>query len=894
MRSAEIRQWFLDFFREKRHTIVPSSSLLPDTPNLLFTNAGMNQFVPIFLGQKSCPYKPGRAANTQKCIRAGGKHNDLEDVGFDTYHHTFFEMLGNWSFGDYFKPEAIDWAWELLVKRWKFPPWRLYATYFGGDEKTPADTEAKELWLRYLPADHVLPGSRKDNFWMMGDTGPCGPCSEIHMDLTPAGDSAGKLVNAGSPLCMEIWNLVFIQFNANPDGSLSSLPARHVDTGMGFERVAGIIQCTGGLKDFSGNISNYDSDIFAPIFRRLEELSGKKYAGRLQIPTDIAFRVIADHLRCLSFAIADGIAPSNEGRGYVLRRILRRAVRYGRSLGLHELFFHKLSDAVVAEFGSVFPELRERQPRINSVLKAEEESFNRTLDRGLELFEEVVAGLTGKTFPAAEAFKLYDTYGFPLDLTELMARERGLTVEVPGFEKLMDQQRRRARQDYERKKTVVTVVGEGLQSERTKFLGYDNLEAEAVVETVVPGEKPDTFEIVLDQTPFYAEMGGQVGDTGIITLPAPDDREAGRLEVLDTQAQGEVIVHKCRLAPAQAGTPVLPEVWRAPEVGEAVRAAVDRARRANVQRHHTGTHLFHWALREVAGKDARQRGSLVAPDRFRFDFNLPERLAEQQIADIERLVNERIRANLPVYWYEAPYAEIRDNPRIIQFFGEKYGKIVRIVQVGGHVDALDGFSMELCGGCHVRNTGDIGLFKIVKESAVAAGVRRVEAVCGEFAREFIQRQKTNQAAESERERAREQEKEQERRTKAEAQKRAGEIAVELLGRARSPSAPLVAEIPDADADLLRAVVDALKPKFASGVAVLGGVADGKVHLICYVTPDLVKAGKHAGKIVGAVAKICGGGGGGRPDLAMAGGKLPEKLPEALASVPGLLMANERN
>jgi alanyl-tRNA synthetase len=515
MTSNQIRQSFLDFFKSKQHTIVKSGSLLPDSPNLLFTNAGMNQFVPIFLGQANCPYTPGRAADTQKCIRAGGKHNDLDDVGLDTYHHTFFEMLGNWSFGDYFKKEAIDWAWELITGVWGFPKERLYATYFGGDDKMPADTEAQNFWLKYLSADHVVPGNRKDNFWMMGDTGPCGPCSELHVDLSPKGDGGAKMVNAGSAQCMEIWNLVFIQFNANPDGTFSPLPAKHVDTGMGFERACSIIQCTKGFKDFSGIISNYETDVFSPIFRELENMSGKKYGSSLTDPTDIAFRVIADHIRCLTFSIADGITPSNEGRGYVLRRILRRAVRYGRALGFREPFFYKLADTVADSFGEAFPELRKNAARVTKTLKAEEESFNRTLDRGLDLFEEVAAALKSKTFPSAEAFKLYDTYGFPLDLTELLARERGLTVDVAGFEKLMEEQRNRARADHSKKKSVVLVESEGLDVKATEFVGFDSLEAESLVEAVTPAENGE-FNIILDRTPCYAEMGGQSGDTGRI------------------------------------------------------------------------------------------------------------------------------------------------------------------------------------------------------------------------------------------------------------------------------------------------------------------------------------------------------------------------------------------
>ncbi|MGD0651221.1 MAG: alanine--tRNA ligase [Verrucomicrobiia bacterium] len=1039
MTSSEIRQSFLDFFREKQHTIVPSSSLLPDAPNLLFTNAGMNQFVPIFLGQSKPQWNPARAVDTQKCIRAGGKHNDLEDVGLDTYHHTFFEMLGNWSFGDpdaddgigagYFKKEAIDWAWELLVNVWKFPKERLYATYFGGDDKTPEDKEAKEHWLRYLPADHLLPGDRKDNFWMMGDTGPCGPCSEIHVDLTPAGDTQGKLVNAGTPQCIEIWNLVFIQFNAQITKSMrldfvqeglvsvfptewkyDPLPARHVDTGMGFERVCGIIQCTKNFTDFSGVISNYESDVFTPIFRELGKLSGKRYSSTLptgrnergeviaankEEEVDLAFRVIADHIRCLSFAIADGIDPSRGDRGHVLRGILRRGVRYGRNLGFHEPFFYKLVDVLADTMGDAFPEIRKKQGRIKETLCLEEELFDKTLDAGILIFESAVRTSAEATsnateirtltaelkdqaksfvegggsirsflqenastiaklkqlanaisspeclrflgnagnivrsfvnqlstnaeekpfgnltqvddtmqaldlilssageeelhpgaFPGKAAFLLHDTYGFPLDLTQLMARERGLTVDISEFAKLMEEQRRRARADYQSKKIAITTAGESLMAEPTEFVGYETLEAESEVISVHPSlsiEPPQGVweggkwigEIVVRKTPFYPEMGGQVGDTGMIVVLDDRNAEAGRFEVEDTQKSGPAIVHAADL-----------KSGRNPKVGERVRLTVDASRRGNIQRHHTATHLFHWALQEVVNRDARQRGSLVAPDRMRFDFNHPERLTEQQIADIERLVNERIRENAPVSWTKVPYAEIKNHPQIRQFFGEKYGDIVRVLQVGGHPGKLDGFSMELCGGTHVRNTGDIGLFKIARESAIAAGIRRVEAVVGEFALEYIEKTKSQERAEAEKAKARERQKEEERRAKSEGQKRAAELVEQVLAKTqrREGVSLVVDEIKEANAELLRAVVDVLKSKLQSGVVVLGGVSNGKVSLICYVTPDLVKQGKHAGKIVGELAKLCGGGGGGRPDLAQAGGKQPEKLAEALAAV----------
>ncbi len=991
MTSNEIRQSFFDFFESKQHTIVKSGSLLPDAPNLLFTNAGMNQFVPIFLGQSNCPYSPGRAADTQKCIRAGGKHNDLDDVGLDTYHHTFFEMLGNWSFGDYFKEEAIDWAWELITKVWGLPEGRIYATYFGGDEKSEADLEAKALWSRYLPAEQVVPGNRKDNFWMMGDTGPCGPCSELHIDLTPEGDCGAGMVNADSADCIEIWNLVFIQFNANPDGTFSPLPAQHVDTGMGFERICSIMQCTDGFKDFSGVISNYETDVFSPIFQALETMSGLKYCSTLeaqssnlksQAAIDIAFRVIADHIRCLAFSIADGIIPSNEGRGYVLRRILRRAVRYGRSLGFQEPFFYKLADIIADHFGDAFPEVRKNHKRVSKTLKAEEEAFNRTLDDGLRIFDQIIEikqriparitdiegrfalldavrsadtprleeaaigglvdaadiflrnlenidrGLANRILIRADlqelvqasqellqtirnpdhtledgrakaeifrsafhstaavartltgmvngeaAFLLYDTYGFPLDLTELMARERDMAVDVEGFEKLMNEQRERARADHAKKKSVVLVESEGLDVKPTEFIGFDNLEAEAVVEAVTPAENNE-YSIVLDKTPCYAEMGGQLGDHGTLTVPGHDDVDAGTLKILDTQKQGELFVHRVKLVSG-----------RAPEPGEGIRVDVNAERRADIQRHHTATHLFHWALHEAVSEDARQRGSLVADDRMRFDFNSPEKLSNEQVAAIEKLVNDRIEANEPVYWSEVPFAEVQKHPAIQQFFGEKYGDTVRVLQVGGNEGAFDGFSMELCGGCHVRNTGDLGLFKIMSESSIAAGIRRIEAACGSFAEKFIEEQKKVQAEADAQAAAAEEKKKQAKNRRAELQAQAPAIAEEMLGKVENGL--LIENMGEAGAGLLAAVMDILQPRLESTVAILGGASDGKVALVCVVTADLVKEGRHAGKIVGAIAKQCGGGGGGKPDRAQAGGKNPNALADALNAVPGLL------
>jgi alanyl-tRNA synthetase len=931
MTSAQIRQSFLDFFREKQHTIVPSSSLLPDAPNLLFTNAGMNQFVPIFLGQQKPSWQPPRVTDTQKCIRAGGKHNDLEDVGLDTYHHTFFEMLGNWSFGDYFKKEAIEWAWELLVERWKFPAQRLYATVYkpGAGEPSDFDQEAYEHWARLFreadldPAIHVLTGGKGDNFWMMGDTGPCGPCSEVHVDLTPDGDTRGALVNKEDSRCIEVWNLVFIHFNANPDGSFTPLPQRHVDTGMGFERVTAIVQGTKNLSDFSGTISNYESDIFRPIFDELEKLSGKKYASTLpdsaQLSTnaipartssqharDVAFRVIADHFRTLSFAIADGIVPSNEGRGYVLRRVLRRAVRYGRTLGFHEPFFFKLVNIVAQTMGDVFPEVRAKEAAIKDTIRREEEAFSKTLDKGLELFESELAH-GASTISGAFAFRLYDEQGFPLDLTELMARERGLTVDVQGFEKLMEQQRERAR--AAQKRDAITVEEENLRAEPTKFLGYDFLETESVVETVLPGKRPEELNIVLDRTPCYAEMGGQVGDHGLLHVPGHDRTEVGQLRVIDTQKRGDVFIHRAALTEG-----------RAPEPGEAVRVSVDVNRRKSIQGHHTVTHLLHWALHEVVSRDASQKGSYVGPDKLTFDFSSAA-LKKQHVRDVEKLVNEQIAKNAPVSWTEIPYAEVRKRKDIIQFFGEKYGDTVRVLQIGGTPHELNGYSMELCGGTHVRSTSEIGPFRIVKEEAIAAGIRRIEAVAGDAARSWAKQEAARQKEKFEvlaRKKAdipalpafeakadasemlkqvdiraahleklnvdvREWEKKSAKAAEAQLQSRAAQIAREL---AASNKNFCVAEVPDADGKLLQAVVDALKPKII-GPIFLVGAKDGDVALIASVPKELTSKFQ-ANKLIQQIAAIVGGKGGGRLENAQGAGNDASKVGRALEEARKIL------
>ena len=910
MTSAQIRQSFLDFFRSKQHTIVPSSSLMPDSPNLLFTNAGMNQFVPIFLGERKAdvskwggavPSLDTRAADTQKCIRAGGKHNDLDDVGLDTYHHTFFEMLGNWSFGDYFKKDAIDWAWELVIEVWKFPPQRVYATIYQPDKakNDPADRdqEAWELWAAKFrsvgldPDIHIVNGGKKDNFWMMGETGPCGPCTEIHVDLRPgpvqtdvdAQTSGAKLVNGSDARCIEIWNNVFIQYNANPDGTFTPLPAQHVDTGMGFERVTSIMQGTKGLTDFANaKISNYETDIFRPIFDAIEKLSGKKYGSTLPKPgstgdteqekIDVAFRVIADHIRTLSFAIADGIQPGNTDRNYVLRRILRRAVRYGRTLGFHEPFFYKLVDVLARTMGDIFPEIRAKQQHVKDVLKLEEEAFNKTLDRGIELFSEAasVGSISG-----GFAFKLYDTYGFPLDLTELMARERGLTVDKEGFEKLMNEQRARAR--AAQKKQVIELSQIETKSP-TNFLGYDAQETSANVLEVV--ELKDKTAVILDASVLYAEMGGQVGDTGELS-------GSGQLwRIVDTQKSSNTFLHFI-------------EGGDAPAVGSSVALRLDAGRRHAIERHHTVTHLLHWALHEVANKEASQKGSSVTPEKLTFDFNSAP-LTPAQVADIEKLVNERIVENAGVSWTEVPHVDVKNRADVMQFFGDKYGDVVRVVQIGGRASKLDGYSMELCGGTHTRATGEIGLFRIVSEAAVAAGVRRIEAVAGlgayVLAREQAELIKTiagkvgAPVAELEKkiDALLAHQKELEKALRSAAQREAVGKAKSLLARAETVNGTpsIIADLGEADGDTLQSVADALKGEF-KGVVVLGGVSAGAVALIAAVSSDFT-AKAQAGKIIQTIAPIVGGKGGGKPDNARGGGKDASKLGEALAKAKTLL------
>ena len=1197
MTAAAIRQSFLNFFREKQHTIVPSASLLPQSPGLLFTNAGMNPFVPYFLGVEKAPYDPPRASDTQKCIRAGGKHNDLEDVGYDTYHHTFFEMLGNWSFGNYFKQEAIAWAWELVVERWGLPANRLYASVYGPKPGDPGefDQESWDIWAALFrakgcdPSIHIVHGSVKDNFWMMGETGPCGPCSELHVDLTPEGDSQGKLVNNDSDLCIEIWNLVFIQYNAEADGSFRELPAKHVDTGMGFERACSIIQGTKGFSDFSVKPSNYATDVFQPIFRKLEELSGKTYTNIYPQPgadrslfgddlkTAIAFRVIADHLRTLSFSIADGILPGNTGRNYVLRRILRRAVRYGRQLGFSgdKPFFGALVETLVAQMGGVFQELLARQDAIRNTLEQEEASFNQTLDRGLKRFEEAVGNVSAgsvsagnvsvgsvsvgsvsvgsagilpadtgilpvsseniaelsqgsryskphglphferpwgkylltvttrerhilpphtrqitldailhfhgsryilfaavimpdhfhiliepqpkeydaegqpifwelgslmhsiKSFTAKEinkiegttgtvwerdyhdrlirsdadfwekfdyittnpqrvdltkdgpypfvwsrgwsetsveelrlgsagvppadtgilpvssengalpadpsasrnlqshgqdahdsrrdagapqqlagdlAFELYDTFGFPIDLTELLCAERGLTVDMPRFDKLMEQQQERSR--AAQKSTVVRALDISSDAS-TEFLGFELDEVAATILEIHPQQ--DALFVITDKTVFYAEMGGQSGDSG--WLVSGDDA----IPITGVQQIAKARAH---IVASTAGI----------KVGDTVTLKLDAARRRPIEAHHTATHLLHWALHEVVSPDATQQGSAVDECRLRFDFNSGA-VTAAQVAAMEERVNAAIQADEPVSWTEVKHASIKGRADIMQFFGDKYGELVRVVQVGGGPNDLNGYSMELCGGTHVRHSGAIGLFKIKSEGAIASGVRRIEAVCGEAAwshlndvvekwdhdlksasaklhaaneklaaigeppvtvHEFphimsamlVERADISQinaifthglrTLDETRDAAIEAEK---RLKKIQASQAAG-LADEALADLIAKGEPIIASF-QADASLLQELQNGLKKKNFVGPALLI-VDDGdKLHLATHCGSAALAAGLKAGDLLRDLAALAGGKGGGKPDQARGAAPQREKLPQIQAAATGL-------
>ncbi len=863
--AVQIREEFQAFFESKGHTRVQSAPLLPqDDPTLLFTNAGMNQFKDVFLGTGRRSYS--RAVDTQKCLRVSGKHNDLEEVGFSPNHHTFFEMLGNWSFGDYFKEEAIAWAWELLTDVWQLPKDRMWATVFGGDEEDglEADVEAEKLWTRVtdLPANRVLRLGKEDNFWEMGSTGPCGPCSEIHFYLGDDPAQQDAVPDLDSEDYVEIWNLVFIQYNRGADGILQPLPAQHVDTGMGFERICSILQ---------GVQTTYDTDVFLPVIGAISEITRKPYNKDHQVP----IRVIADHVRALAFAIADGTLPSNEGRGYVLRRILRRAARFGRSLGMHEPFIFRLVETVASEMRVAFPEVKEKRDYITRVIRSEEEGFGKTLDRGLEIFDAMQAK---GHISGADAFQLYDTYGFPIDLTRLMAAEKGIEVDEEDFEAQMAEQQKRSRSaasfDFQ------VSVSEVTQIPKSEFVGYETLASDSRIVACQPAQN-EMLDLYLDITPFYAESGGQVGDKGELV------GEGVRFEVAATFKSGEAIVHRGRLCDGPVEG----------LVGTGVKARVDAETRLNTARNHTATHLMHRALRQVLGDHVHQAGSLVAPDRLRFDFTHFEGVTPAQLDDIVGIVNDAVRRDWTV---DISFETLKRAKKMgaMMLFGEKYGDEVRMVQVGD-------FSLELCGGTHVQSTGQIGLFQLTQETGTAAGVRRIEAVTGPGAEALVREQKkilvdlSSQLSASTSELSDKvahliaHNRELERELQGLRRERAGSEMDMLVNSALNVNGLRVvaAEVSPPDMDGFRTMGDGLRDALGTGgVGVIGANLNGKASLLAVVTDDLIGQGVQAGNVVKAIAQIVGGGGGGRPHLAQAGGKFPEKIGEALARVPDIIRA----
>jgi alanyl-tRNA synthetase len=888
--SSQIRQEFLDFFGAKNHAIVSSSPVVPaDDPTLLFTNAGMNQFKPLFLGEQKTLSFEGkewmRAANTQKCIRVSGKHNDLEEVGHDTYHHTLFEMLGNWSFGDYFKEEAIAWAWELLVDRWELDPSRLYATVFGGDQEDglEVDQEAIDLWKSHTNIDHahILKCGKKDNFWEMGETGPCGPCSEIHIDLRSDQERAeldgASLVNKDDPRVMEIWNLVFIQFNRLKSGELQTLPAKHVDTGMGFERICAVMQA---------KTSNYDSDVFSPLIQAISNRAGIRYGDDEY--TDIAVRVIADHIRAVAFSVADGASPSNDGRGYVVRRILRRAIRYAWDrLGIKEPFLFELVQVLGQQFSEVFPELVAQQAYVEKVVHSEEKSFIRTLGQGIALFEQMTEHsevLTGE-----DAFKLHDTYGFPIDLTQLMAREKGLRVDVAGFDERMNEQKTRARAagafsvDHNEKGQWSWVAGKETQSE---FVGYDELRISTSI--IAYREVEDTFHLLLEKNPFYAEGGGQVSDKGLLKQllkPANHNNETDQeFAVIDVQKSpyGSVLV-----------------VQQLPALDQPVEATVNRVSREFTCANHSATHLLQAALITVLGPHVAQKGSLVNQDYLRFDFTHFEAMTKQQLLDVQALVNEKIRAGIPLEEdREIPIEQAKERGARM-LFGEKYGDKVRVITFDSD------YSMELCGGTHVQNTGEIGFFKIVHESSVAAGIRRIEALTAFGAEQWVTEQESklqtvanllgtsNEFAESI-ERLQADKKELERKVEVLVQAKAIASQQALMNTAEQLDNGIkwvCGHIESFDMDTIKNMGYSIlneSPKMTVSTVFTHDEDSGKVFILATVTEDLIQTGLKAGAIVGKLGRIIGGGGGGQPSLATAGGSKPEAIPEAITAAKSML------
>lgn len=870
MDSNQIRTTFLEFFKGKEHLIVPSAPMIvKNDPTLMFTNAGMNQFKDLFLGNS--PVRHKRVADSQKCLRVSGKHNDLEEVGHDTYHHTMFEMLGNWSFGDYFKKEAISWAWELLVEVYGLPKDRIYATIFEGspEEGIDRDNEAYTYWKQFLPEDHILLGNKHDNFWEMGDTGPCGPCSEIHFDLRDDAERAKldgrELVNAGHHLVIEIWNLVFMQFNRKANGQLEPLPAQHVDTGMGFERLCMVLQ---------GKQSNYDTDVFQPTIQRLAAMAGKTYGKDAK--ADIAMRVIADHLRAIAFSIADGQLPSNVKAGYVIRRILRRAVRYGYTyLGFNEPFICKLVEGLVQQMGDQFPELRAQQDLITKVIAEEESAFLRTLATGINLMDGVIAKAkeAGKdTISGSDAFLLYDTYGFPIDLIELIAHENGMKVDGDAFSKELQKQKERSRN------AAAVDTDDWVELfpiSESKFVGYDSLEADVRISRYrrVKTKNKTYYQLVFDQTPFYGNSGGQVGDQGIL------ESDGGTVRVTDTQKENNLTVHIVEN---------LPE-----DITATFHAVVDKQLRDASANNHSATHLMHKALRTVLGTHVEQKGSLVTPEYLRFDFSHFQKVTDEQIREVERLVNHDIRANFPL-------EERRDCPidearmlGAMMLFGEKYGDRVRVVKYGD--------SVELCGGTHVSATGNIGLFKIVGESAISAGVRRIEAVTGVAAEQFVygledllravQKHLNNPSIEQAVRRLIEENAEMSHQIEQVTQERIAALT-QAFAKAvvEEEGMHLIARQISANSDVIKGIAFGLRPMFADLVFVGGTTVGEKVSLTVMLGEEIVAQGINASQVIREAAKEINGGGGGQPFFATAGGKNADGLDNAILKAVELIRA----
>ena len=870
MDSNQIRTTFLEFFKGKEHLIVPSAPMIvKNDPTLMFTNAGMNQFKDLFLGNS--PVRHKRVADSQKCLRVSGKHNDLEEVGHDTYHHTMFEMLGNWSFGDYFKKEAISWVWELLVEVYGLPKDRIYATIFEGspEEGIDRDNEAYTYWKQFLPEDHILLGNKHDNFWEMGDTGPCGPCSEIHFDLRDDAERAKldgrELVNAGHHLVIEIWNLVFMQFNRKANGQLEPLPAQHVDTGMGFERLCMVLQ---------GKQSNYDTDVFQPTIQRLAAMAGKTYGKDAK--ADIAMRVIADHLRAIAFSIADGQLPSNVKAGYVIRRILRRAVRYGYTyLGFNEPFICKLVEGLVQQMGDQFPELRAQQDLITKVIAEEESAFLRTLATGINLMDGVIAKAkeAGKdTISGSDAFLLYDTYGFPIDLIELIAHENGMKVDGDAFSKELQKQKERSRN------AAAVDTDDWVELfpiSESKFVGYDSLEADVRISRYrrVKTKNKTYYQLVFDQTPFYGNSGGQVGDQGIL------ESDGGTVRVTDTQKENNLTVHIVEN---------LPE-----DITATFHAVVDKQLRDASANNHSATHLMHKALRTVLGTHVEQKGSLVTPEYLRFDFSHFQKVTDEQIREVERLVNHDIRANFPLEERrDCPIDEARTLGAMM-LFGEKYGDRVRVVKYGD--------SVELCGGTHVSATGNIGLFKIVGESAISAGVRRIEAVTGVAAEQFVygledllravQKHLNNPSIEQAVRRLIEENAEMSHQIEQVTQERIGALTQALAKTAiEEDGMHLIARQISANSDVIKGIAFGLRPMFADLVFVGGTTVGEKVSLTVMLGEEIVAQGINASQVIREAAKEINGGGGGQPFFATAGGKNADGLDNAILKAVELIRA----